>query len=112
MLFELELIFDQITIGITSINPDLNPYMMFLLSCIAEIIGYIIPNFTPKYSRGRLMTVYLGLASLVSLPVAMIPVPTGSDWTVAKVFVVIFATLGKIFASANLFLMYRYSMIL
>lgn len=58
------------------------------------------------------MTVYLGLASLVSLPVAFIPVPTGTDWSVNKVLVVAFATLGKIFASANLFLMYRYSMIL
>ena len=79
------------------------------MSCISEISGYLLGLYGKEYSRKKWLTFYLVLCSLASLPVALISQEDVKYWTLKKIFVVIFASLGKVFASSSIYLMYHYS---
>lgn len=95
--------------GVTSINKDFNPYLMFFLSCIGEIAGYLIGLLGKKHSRKNMIALHLGLTALMSLPVALIPSGTGDVLSLNKIFIIFFATMGKVFCSTSLYLMYHFS---
>ena len=96
--------------GITSINENFNPYVMFLLSCVSEFGGYLLGLIGSKYPRRYLFTFYLGLTALVSIPVAMInPVNDTDQISLNNIFIIIFASLGKMFTSTGVYINYYYS---
>lgn len=95
--------------GVTSINKDFNPYIMFFLSCIAEIFGYLLGLVGKKHAKKDLIGIHLGLCAIMSLPVALIPPGTGDMWSLNKIFIMFFATMGKVFCSTSLYLMYHFS---
>lgn len=97
--------------GVTSINKNINPYMMYLLTIIAEICGYLLGLFGEQYSKKSLIALYLGLTSLVSLPVALIPADSDDDvdWSINKISIIMFATMGKVFCSTAVYLLYHFS---
>lgn len=83
-------------IGITSINESFNPYLMFFLSCLSEMLGYFIGLIGTQYPRRNLLTLYLGLAALSSLPVAFIqPGKPQLGISLNSILIILFASLGK-----------------
>jgi MFS family permease len=86
--------------GVTSISSNLDPYLMYLLSSIAEVIGYISCHLNDKFSRKRVMIFFLGTAGIMCLIVALIPKDVSSDLSVNSILVILFASIGKAMASA------------
>lgn len=83
---------------------------MFLFSCLSESVGYLLGLIGKGYPRRNLLVMYLGLSALCSLPVAIIP---SSDQieslTINTILIIVFASLGKVFGSTALYIMYHYS---
>lgn len=83
---------------------------MFLLSCLFEFTGYLLGLIGSKYPRRYVLTFYLGLTALVSIPVAMIsPVNDANGISLNNIFIIIFASLGKMFTSTSVYLNYYYT---
>jgi MFS family permease len=90
--------------GITNIS-NLDPYVSYSLSSLAEIFGYSLCFLNDKFGRKRMLIIFLTTSSLVCLVVALIPVNASSTaW-----LVLLFASLGKACASAAFNSCYVYS---
>ena len=60
-----------IALGITSVSESWSPYLMFLVSSIAEIIGYAICHLNDRFSRKKVLVGFLASASVVCFIVAV-----------------------------------------
>jgi MFS family permease len=81
---------------------------MFLVSCVTEIFGYLIPIFGGKYSDRNRLCLALLISGFSSLVTAIIPVDATPDLTFNKISTVFFAGMGKMFISTSLYLLYVY----
>ena len=72
--------------------------------------GYFIGLIGTQYPRRNLLTLYLGLAALCSLPVALIPPGKfESQFSMNTIAIILFASLGKMFCTTSMYIMYCYS---
>lgn len=69
---------------------------MYLYSCVAEIIGYSMGMLDRKVSRKILLMVSLGLAGVMCILVALIPLSPGRELTWNSIFIIAFASIGKV----------------
>lgn len=105
----LSMIYFGVSLGITSISKDFNPYFMYIMSSLAEFIGYSLCIFDKKISRRTIMIVALLSAGVLCCSVAVIPLPDGKEIGWNSVLIIVCATLGKIAASAAFNLIYLYA---
>jgi len=99
----LSMIYYGVSLGITSISSDFDPYVMYFLSSIAEIVGYAACHLNDKFSRKKVLIGFLGSASLMCLMVALVPSNPESgnkSLTLNSVLIMVFASIGKAMASA------------
>ncbi len=97
-------------LGITSIGDNFDPYLMFLLTCVFEITGYVIAIFGQAYSNRNKLGLSLLLTGCSSLAVAMIPLPPPHLHFLNPITVAIVAltSISKVFISIALFLVHIY----
>ena len=67
------MIYYGLTLGITLMSSSCDPYLMFFLSSVAEIVGYAMCHLDDRFSRKHVLIGFLGTASLAQLAVALIP---------------------------------------
>lgn len=81
---------------------DLNPYLMYLLSSIAEVVGYILCHLNDRFGRKQMMIIFMIISSIMCIIVALIPASTNSlhslPWN--SILMIISASVGKAFASS------------
>ena len=87
-------------LGITTIGGNFNPYIMYFVSCIAELIGYSICFLNDKFSRKKVMIAFLMMAALVCLIVTAVPNELEHQITWRSILIISFASIGKAMASA------------
>ena len=96
--FALNLLYYGISLGITSINA-INPYYMFFLSCVSEVIGVVLCHFNDIYGRKKTFSAFLVISGVTCLIVALIPhdfeLTTSHTMSLSELFIVIFAIIGK-----------------
>lgn len=109
LFIAMSMIYFGVSLGITSISENFNPYMMYLLSSLAEFIGYSIGMLDKKISRKNIMIISLGLAGIMCLTVAVIPVSTSGGVTWNSILIIANASIGKMAASAAFNLIYLYA---
>lgn len=88
--------------GITNLDQDINPYLTYLISSIAEVIGYASCHLNDIFGRKRMFILYLMSASVVCLAVALIPSSSSiqtDTLTVSSILKIFFASTGKAMAS-------------
>ena len=82
--------------GITSIG-NIDPYVAFLISAIAELVGYLLCLLNDKFGRRRMLALFYLFAGLMCASVSAIPKPTKSEgaghWK--SVLTLLFATIGR-----------------
>ena len=82
----------------------MNPYLMFILSSVAEILGYFACHMNDKFGRKRMFIIFLALASIVCLAVAIVPLKHSNSnensWTWNSILILIMASFGKASVSA------------
>lgn len=88
-------------LGITSLGNNFNPYTMFMLSCIGEFIGYSICFLNDKFSRKKVMIIFLMSATLFCLLASLSPKELDGQTTWRSFLTIFFATAGKAAASAS-----------
>ena len=69
---------------------------MYLLSSLAEFIGYSMCMLDKKISRKNLLMISLGLAGIMCLTVAVIPVGTCGGVTWNSILIIANASIGKV----------------
>ena len=75
---------------------------MYFLSSIAEIAGYAACHLNDKFSRKKVLIIFLGSAGLMCLIVALIPLNSNQkSLTFNSILIMIFASTGKAMASAS-----------
>lgn len=88
--------------GITSIDDNIDPYLMFMLGSFAELFGYFLCHLNDHFGRRRMMIVFLLSSSAICLVVAFIPGSKSEgelSWT--AILKIIFASIGKMAVSAG-----------
>jgi OCT family organic cation transporter-like MFS transporter 4/5 len=79
----------------------LNPYLMFILSSIAEIVGYTACHMNDRFGRKKMFIVFLALSSMVCLAVAIVPIKeTSRSLAWNSILVLVMASFGKASVSA------------
>lgn len=63
----LSLLYYGITLGITQYNDDMNPYLVYLFSCIAELVGCSLCFLNNKFGRRHANIFYLLITCVVFL---------------------------------------------
>jgi MFS family permease len=108
----LNLLYYGISLGITTINA-INPYYMFFLSCIAEIVGVIICRYNDIYGRRRTFSGFLIVSAFTCLIVALIPhdfeLTISDGISLNEILIVIFALIGKGAVSGAYNIIYIYT---
>jgi MFS family permease len=98
--------FKNSTKGITDIDADLNPYLMYLLGSIAELVGYAFCHLNDVVGRKKVLILFLTTTGVVCLGVAFIPTSSSSDaalsLSVSSIMKIACAFIGKAAASASL----------
>jgi OCT family organic cation transporter-like MFS transporter 4/5 len=97
----ITLLYFGVSLGITSIELS-DPYLIFLISSIAEIIGLSLCYLNDKLGRKKALFAYLFTASLTCSLVAAIPQQLNSDSVVTWKFLLkmTLALIGKCMVSA------------
>ena len=97
----ITLLYFGVSLGITSIELS-DPYLIFLISSIAEIIGLSLCYLNDKLGRKKALFAYLFTASLTCSLVAAIPQQLNSDSVVTWKFLLkmTLALVGKCMVSA------------
>jgi MFS family permease len=102
-------------IGITGLDDQVNSYLMYLLSCLAEAIGYLSCHLNDKFGRKKMLMFFLVSASVVCLIVAMLPYSSASEpssLNLIGILKISFASIGKAMASAAFNSAYVYNSLL
>ena len=83
---------DYVFKGITTVG-DLNPYVVYILSAVAELIGYASCYLNEKFNQKKILIINSALAGVSCICSALIP----DNQPVVKI---IFALIGKALVSA------------
>lgn len=102
-------IYFGVSLGITSISDNFNPYLMLLLSCLAEVIGYTSGVIDKWISRRNIMSISLAIAGIMCITVAFIPKGESGGITWNTVLTIVSAAFGKMAASAAFNVIYLYA---
>ncbi len=105
----LNLVYYGISLGITNIDSQVNPYIMYLISSLAEIIGYASCHFNDKFGRKKMLMIFLVLSSVVCMIVAFMP-PANTIILITTKMILVFV--GKACASAAFNSSYIYNSLL
>lgn len=105
----VSMVYFGVSLGITSISSNLNPYIMFLLSSLAEVVGYTGGVIGAKYSRNLILRICLFIAAVCCIIVAFIPVTSNSltSWNSILIMLCVFG--GKAMTSTAFNLIYIYT---
>ncbi|RNA29949.1 Solute carrier family 22 member [Brachionus plicatilis] len=101
--FGLTLTYYGVSLGITSVG-GLNPYLVYILSAMAEAIGYMACHLNEIFRRKYVYIAFLFLASVMCLLVAMLP----NDQN-GSILVTVFALIGKTMISGAFNISYNYT---
>jgi MFS family permease len=105
----LNLLYYGVTLGITEYNSSINPYVTYLLSAIAEVIGYSICFLNDKFGRRKTNIVYLFITGIVCLIVCFMPYLKSYLFNNEVIFIVILTLIGKCFSASSYNTCYVYS---
>lgn len=105
----LSMTYFGVSIGITSIGDNINPYVMYILSCIAELVGYSACFLGDKYSRKKCLMSFVTLAGIVCFFSTLIPNEIENEITWRSILIIISASIGKAFISAAYSSIYIYT---
>lgn len=86
---------------------------MYLLSSLAEVVGYTLCHLNDKFGRKKMMIIFLTLSAAVCLLVALIPSSSNHEsisWN--SILKIIFASVGKAMVSAAFNSCYIYNSLL
>jgi MFS family permease len=100
----LMLIYYGISLGVTSID-NVNPYLMYFLSSIAEIIGYIVCYINDVIGRKKTISLFLFITTLMYAFIAIFTeYITGNEsdpYSFKAILLMIFALIGKCAVSGS-----------
>lgn len=105
----ISMVYFGVSLGITSISSNLNPYVMFFLSSAAEIVGYTAGIVGVKFPRNPVLRICLFIAAVCCIVVAFIPVTSSDYITWNAVLIMICVFLGKAMSSTAFNLIYVYT---
>lgn len=105
----VSLVYFGVSLGITSISSNLNPYVMYLLSSLAEMVGYTGGILGSKYSRNKILKVCLTLAGICCIVVAFIPVTSNSITSWNSILIMLCVFIGKAMSATAFNLIYIYT---
>ena len=105
----LNLVYYGISLGITNIDNQVNSYVMYLISSLAEIVGYASCHFNDKFGRKKMLIIFLVLSSIVCMIVAFMP-PANTLILITAKMILVF--IGKACASAAFNSCYIYNSLL
>ena len=115
MWFALNLVYYGVSLGITGLDDQVNPYLMYLLSSLAELVGYILCHLNDKFGRKRTLIFFLISSGVFCLIVAILPTSnneSSGSLSYLTIFKIIFASIGKSMASAAFNSAYIYNSLL
>jgi len=104
------LLYYGISLGVTSVE-KVNPYLMYLFSSIAEIIGYLLCLINDKIGRKWSIFLFLSTAGVFCLAVGVLPYSfelIGNETTIS-VLTIILVSIGKCMCSAAFNIVWIYS---
>jgi OCT family organic cation transporter-like MFS transporter 15 len=104
------LLYYGISLGVTSVE-KVNPYLMYLFSSIAEIIGYLLCLINDKIGRKWSIFLFLSSAGVFCLAVGVLPYSfelIGNETTIS-VLIIILVSIGKCMCSAAFNIVWIYS---
>ena len=105
----LNLLYYGVTLGITEYNSSINPYLTYLLSAVAEAIGYTICFLNDKFGRRKTNSAYLFITGIVCLIVCFIPYLRSYLFNFEVTFIVILTLIGKCFSASSYNTCYVYT---
>ena len=79
------------------------------MSCVAEAIGYTLCFLNNRYSRKKLLILFIASAAFFCMIVSVIPKDEPNETTWCTVLTILFATFGKAAASASFNSVYVYT---
>ncbi len=91
------LLYFGVSLGITSIG-RINPYLIFIFQCVAEMIGYTLCFINDKFGRRKTLSFYFMISSLSFMAVSLFP--RNQNVVFDALFVIGFTSLGKCMTSA------------
>lgn len=97
----LTMIYFGVSLGITSLGDNFNPYVMYVLSCAGEFVGYSVCFLNDRYSRKKMIIIFILSAVFFCSSVTFIPKDKFGVTSWRSVLTILFATLGKAAASAS-----------
>ncbi len=96
----MSLLYFGVSLGITSID-GINPYLVVILSAIAEAIGYSLCFFNSKYGHRKANMFYMTISAVVCLAVGLITSELNVANKFVKVVIIILTVIGKCMVSAS-----------
>ncbi len=93
----------------TSLSDSFNPYVIYCLSCVAEMIGYALCAFNEKFSRKLMIIIFIVSAGLLSFLTVLMPHDAPNEITWRTYIVISFALCGRVTASAGMSSGYVYT---
>ena len=101
--FSLNLLYYGVSLGVASID-SINPYLMFIFSCIAELLGYLICTINDRIGRKRAIMIYFILSGIICLVISFVPrneeLDNKDKVIIDAVIIIILVSIGKCMASA------------
>ena len=101
--FSLNLLYYGVSLGVASID-SINPYLMFIFSCVAELLGYLICTINDRIGRRKALMIYFVLSGIICLVISFIPrnknLENKDKVITDAVVIIILVSIGKCMASA------------
>lgn len=106
----ISLLYFGVSMGMTSVD-HVNPYTIYLLSSLFEIIGLSLCYMNDRLGRKKALCIYLCIASITCSAVAFLPQETKSETHFAWIFILrmLLALVGKCMISAAFNTCYMYT---
>ena len=105
----LNLLYYGVTLGITEYNDAINPYLTYILSSIAECVGYSICFLNDKFGQRKPNIIYLLITGIVCLVVSFLPYLKAYLFNLDVILIVALTLFGKCFSAASYNTQYMYS---
>lgn len=105
----LAMTYFAISLGITSISKGIDPYVMYMFSCIAEAVGYLSCYFHDRCSLKRLCIILLICMEIVVILQIFLPIELAEEMTWRTALIILVASAGKAFSAAAFGSIYVYT---
>lgn len=104
----VSLLYFGVSLGITAIK-GIDPYLIVILSSIAEAVGYSLCFFNSKYGHRITNMFYMSFSAVVCLAIGLITSELDMETTAIKILVIILTIIGKCMVSASFNTCFIYS---